>query len=345
MIPIHALWRYLKPFVNMVRRENLHRVIIVLLLILVLGSFAFSWFEENLGYADSLWWTVVTMTTVGYGDISPVSTGGRIVGATVMLLGIGLLGVFTATVAGVFIEHKIKEDKGMKPVNVKNHFVICGWNFRGADIIAELRADPKSAKSPILIMADILEKPIEGDNLYFLRGEVDPDTMEKGNMGEALSAIILSDDSLDAYARDAKTILTTLAIKSLYPKVYTCVELMQSKNIDHCNRVNADEVIVVGELSTNLLVQAALDHGITHLITELVSTRYGSDLYKVRVPESMIGRTFYDIMCELKQTKNVLCLGVENHSGRGLVANPESDYTFEEGDHLVIIASERPELT
>ncbi|MFC1815131.1 hypothetical protein ACFL0M_04135 [Thermodesulfobacteriota bacterium] len=67
---------------------------------------------------------------------------------------------------------------------------------------------------------------------------------------------------------------------------------MRSKNVEHCQRAKSDEIIVVGELSTNLLVQAALEHGITRMISELVCTRYGSDLYKISVPESMRGRHF-----------------------------------------------------
>jgi len=341
---MYNVLQFLRPFLSLVKREKLHRVALVLLFLIVLGSAAFSAFEKEMGFLDALWWTVVTVTTVGYGDISPTTPGGRIVGAGVMILGIGLLGVFTATVASVFVEHKLMEDKGMKTRKVNQHFVICGWNFRGPEILAELRADPKSKKLPIILIAELAEKPVEDSNFHFIRGEVDPETLEKANMGQAQVVIVLSDETLDAYARDAKTILNTLTIKSLYPSVYACVELMHSKNIDHCQRAKADEIIVVGELSTNLLVQAALDHGITRMITELVSTRYGSDLYKVKVPQRMVGQNFFDIMCELKKKHGVLCLGVENTDDPQLLTNPDSDYRISPNDQLVLIASSRPDL-
>ncbi len=55
-------------------------------------------------YPDALWWAIVTVTTVGYGDRYPVTEGGRVVAAILMLVGIGLIGVLTATVASVFVK-------------------------------------------------------------------------------------------------------------------------------------------------------------------------------------------------------------------------------------------------
>ncbi len=57
-------------------------------------------------FADALWWAVVTVTTIGYGDHYPVSAGGRGVAVVLMLVGIGLIGVLTATVASFFIERQ-----------------------------------------------------------------------------------------------------------------------------------------------------------------------------------------------------------------------------------------------
>ncbi len=57
-------------------------------------------------YGDALWWAIVTVTTVGYGDKYPVTAGGRGVAVVLMLVGIGLIGVLTATVASYFVEEK-----------------------------------------------------------------------------------------------------------------------------------------------------------------------------------------------------------------------------------------------
>lgn len=58
---------------------------------------------------DGLWWSVQTVTTVGYGDITPSTTSGRLLGAAVMLLGIGFLTVITASITGAFVTRSSRE--------------------------------------------------------------------------------------------------------------------------------------------------------------------------------------------------------------------------------------------
>ena len=339
---MHHVFVVFRRFFQLVRRERLHRVAFIVAAVILIGSSAITLFEDKLAFSDALWWSVVTMTTVGYGDISPVTTGGRIVGMGVMILGIGLLGLLTAIIASMFVENKIMENKGMKKPQVSNPFVICGWNFRAADIVEELRADPKCGNLPIVVIADLTEKPTMDPNVHFLRGEVRQDVLEMAGMSSAGVAIVLADDRLDAYARDAKTILNTLTIKNLYPAVYVCVELMDPNNVEHCRMARADEIIVVGELSSNLIVQAALDHGITRIITELVSNRFGNELYKIEPPSRWIGSTFIEVLTEMKQEHGILCVAIEKEEQGALIANPDADYRLDNGDRLIIIASERP---
>ena len=335
----------IKLFIHFIKREKIHKVLIAAIAILLFGSTLLMTFEKNIQFQDALWWSIVTMTTVGYGDISPATPGGRAIAIVVMLSGIGLLGLLTATIASIFIENKLLEKRGVKKTDIADHFLICGWNFRGKTIISEMRADPKCDEIPIVIVAELTEKPdIEG-NIIFINGQIDEETLKRCNATDAVAAIILSDDTLDDYARDAKTILNTMSVKTFNPSLYTCVELLNAKNMAHCKMANADEIIVIGELSTNLLVQAALNHGITRLVSELVSNRYGHDLYKIKLPPYLAGQTFYQVMCDLKKKENIICIGLEDQSGKQMTANPDNDYVMKPEDWLLVISWERPDIS
>jgi len=102
---------------SILKHHSLFRVLIAVVATLFLGAWLVLLFEENAkgsnihDYPDSLWWAIVTVTTVGYGDRFPVTEGGRVVAVVLMLVGIGLIGVLTATVASVFVQEHTDANK------------------------------------------------------------------------------------------------------------------------------------------------------------------------------------------------------------------------------------------
>ena len=92
-------------------RQRFHYVLTVAFAVLVIGASLVYVFERGTNPfidspGDALWWAVVTATTVGYGDISPTTWGGRAVAVMLMFVGIGVIGLFTGSVAGFFVEQE-----------------------------------------------------------------------------------------------------------------------------------------------------------------------------------------------------------------------------------------------
>lgn len=327
---------------ELLERENLLTLGLVILVIVSLSSLTISFLEPEINFVSGIWWSIVTLTTVGYGDISPTTGGGRVVAAVIMFFGIGLLGMLSANLATIMINKRLRENKGMGKTNLERHVILCEWNHRTRAVLSELRSDPKTALKPIVLIADIAEKPIDDAQLFFVGGPVCEETLEKANLKEASTVVVLGDDSIDPTSRDAKVVLTTLTIESVNPDAYTIVEIINKSNEQHCRRANADEIIIGSELSSHLLATAAIDHGMSAIVSELISTRYGNDLYSVSVPQDFVGKTYLDLMVLLKKDFQATLLGIQKGRGGELMANPEYKYAIEESDYLVLISKERP---
>lgn len=100
--------------------NGLHYVFLFTAILIFFGAVCIKALEPAMAtFEDALWWSLVTATTVGYGDISPESSGGRIVAAILMLVGIGLIGMVTGSVATYFVSRLSSGDQQKKSVAVE----------------------------------------------------------------------------------------------------------------------------------------------------------------------------------------------------------------------------------
>lgn len=330
---------WIERFAGFLRRENLHRILLSLVFLSLLSAIALAVLEPHLQFTDWLWWSIVTLTTVGYGDITPSTMGGRIIGIVLMFLGIGVLSTFTATIASLFVERKLKRERGMGTYKLTDHIILCEWNRRAREILRELRSDPRTANKAIVLLADIETKPVDDENLFFIRGEVSEERLEQACLPTADTVIILGDDRLEGNARDAKAVLSTLAVEDINPAAYTIVELLRQENVRHCQRAHADEIIVGDEFSSRLIASAAVDHGISKVLSELLSATYGSELRRVPVPTELAGQTFFQALQEMKRDRQCIVLAIQR--GQEVLTNPAMEEVVAVEDRLIVITTER----
>ena len=338
---------FFRKYIHFVKKKTIGRLMIVTFCILAIGTLGMIIFEKGedsnvKSVGDALWWSFVTITTVGYGDKYPQTIGGRIIGVIVMIFGIGFLGMFTATIASALVEKRLREDRGLKQLKgLKDHILLCGWNYSAAEIISEIQAD--NPNKDIVILANVEEKPLNEDHVHFVKGEpANIDKLEMACFRTASTAIVLHDESGTGNYRDGQGILTVLAIKHARQDIYVCIQIIDEDNLEHCNRAGADEVIVTGGLTAKLLGQAALNHGVTRVVSELLSNKYGNDFYKIRCPQKYAGQKFKDVFMALKNEYDTIVVAIEK--GGKLFTNPKGDVVIDKDDYLIIIAQQCPKF-
>jgi voltage-gated potassium channel len=252
------------------------------------------------GILDTFWWALVTITTVGYGDVVPHSTLGRIVGLILMLSGVVLVSLFTATIASIFVERKIKEGEGLESLKVKDQIVICGWNQNGEKVIEGISIHDKDSSYPIVLVNELDKDEVDSiqykyreRDLHFVRGNfVKEDVLARANIFRAKAAIILADISNghSIEKADERTIFGAMAIKSMAPKVRICAELINRENKEYLMRANVDEIAVRGESHGSLLASASIAPGILSMIKALINNEDDNKLWGVEVPSKCVER-------------------------------------------------------
>ena len=334
--------QFWRPVWRFLRRDNIDRIILVLGL-LIGGSSVIISRVESLSLTDSLWWSIVTLTTVGYGDIAPATLIGRVIAAVNMVVGIGVLAALSASLASILVERKMKEELGMSNFRFEKHIILCEWNYRAANIVRELRHETKTETTPIVLIANCDRKPIDDPNLYFIRGNVSDDTLRRANLKQAQTVIILGNDQLEANTRDATVVLSTLTVESINPAVYTIVELVDQANTITCYRAKANEVIISSELSSMLISQATLNHGISKVISELLSGQSGNQLYKIPLPPSKAGQPFIDVFLYMKETYQSIVVALQKGQEGEVISNPTSEQLVDARDYLIVISQTAPD--
>lgn len=317
--------RYLQAIIRFYRIPMV-QVGTVTLLVIFLSALAVFYFEafqanSNINSVwDGVWWAIVTMGTVGYGDKYPVTAAGRVVGILLIFSGIGLMSLFTATIASVFVERRIKEGRGLDRVKIRDHVVICGWNQYTEETLQGLTVYGKRKDVEIVLInelsvdnIDALRVKYSRYKLKFLRGNyVHEDVLLRANVAHAAFVIIMADTSGD-HPRDRideRTTLAALAVKSLAPNVKTIAELLDGENKPHLKRANVDEIIVRGEHVGSLMAVAVNSPGLPRAVSQIMSLGEKNKLWSVPIPTHLIGRTFRELWQHFRDHRQSILIGL-----------------------------------
>src|SRR5579883_112147 len=311
-----------------IMRSEFGRIFLIIILVLVVGANVIwllersdadnAFFSTNylVGIGDAIWYVIVTITTVGYGDKTPLSAGGRLVGGILIIAGVVLVSLFTATTSSLLVARRIKEGDVLDAETLSGHTIICGWNRHVPRTLAALA---KAGERDVVLINeapnDVVEphlKAYAGLRMLFVRGSFTQESILAGaGLKQAEHAVLVPDESSgDVDAGDQqKTVLAALAIKELNPQIRLIVHVLKREDAAHVKRAKADEVIVSDEFTGELLANHVAHPGAPQALAELMSFDTTHALKAIEIPENLIGSTVGAVAQYLRDNGNQLLVG------------------------------------
>ena len=331
--------------------RHIRHIVVVLSLValcIILHSACFYFFERaelsKLTLWDSVWATLTTITTVGYGDYFAATVGGRI--ATIVLIYFVGLASFTyviTQIVDIAVEGQNNRRFGLIDCRdlVDDHIIIVNYpsELRVGAIIDQLASDPVTSHRSVVILADSIEEhPFNNPNVHFVRGSpLQDESLNRANVARAYASVVLTPGT-DEHAADAIASSIVSLIETLNPKVRTIVECSSIGHLPLFRAFKCDAVIPTGNIAAKILAQEVRDHGLSHAIAELLTQAEGSEIFTEAIKiEGFRFNELQSLLVELRA--QVILVGVIRTSQHWI--NPAPDFEIQPADRLILISNRR----
>lgn len=327
-----------KLFQNKIQ-SRLLRHLVLLVLVTGIGTLGYTFLERWHPF-DALYMTIITLSTVGYGEVHQLDRTGRIFTIGLILTGVGTLLYILSDIAQLVIETDPRELFGRrrmkdKIAKMKHHQIVCGYGRTGQEVAKQLRA---SNVPFVVIEADeVRAKRAEDEGVLFICGDATEDeVLQSAQVSHATGIVCaLSDDAANTFI--------ALSAKQFNDDIKIVCRAANPGSEAKMMRAGAQNVI-----SPYIIAGRRMASAVTHpLVLEFLDVAMHNPAFDLRLEQIMIslhsklaGLTLRD--ANIKQTVGAMVLAV-NKKGR-LLTNPGPELVFEEGDILVALGAE-DELT
>jgi len=305
----------------------------MLFLTILFGILAY-YYIEGMTISDAVFMTAITMSTVGFGEIQPLSTAGRIITISIIIFGITIAGYTVGNFIRMLIEGEISKTFGRKKVRkaivgLKNHYIVCGYGRIGKLIVSELLRNRE--KCVVLENNPLNIGELESSNIpYLMLDARDENTLIK-------AGIMRSKGIVTAVSTDADNVFITLTAKMLKPEIFILARSSDIKNEKKLLSAGATRVVspylIGGQRMAQLLLKPT--------VVDFIDIATLDDKLGLRMEEAVVsskstllGKNLVE--SNLRKDYGVIIVLIKKNNGE-MIFNPLPSEKLEANDVIVML--------
>jgi voltage-gated potassium channel len=311
--------------------------IIVILILLLAGTTGYR-LIEGWSFFDALYMTVITITTVGYGEVHQLSKEGRIFTVFLILSGFGGMGYVLGSIAQTFIAGQIRMAFGRRKLEkkvkrLKNHYVLCGYGRIGSFIAREFAVE----NVPFVVVEKDPERItlLEEDGFAYVEGDATDDEILISAGVERARCLVAATGS------DANNLYITLSTRSLNPPIYILSRAAEETAERKLLSAGANRVVSPYRIGAARMLNAVLRPNVVEFV-DLVVERKHLELQLEEITVEDASRFKGKPLREsgIRRELGLIVVAIKK-AGGDMIFNPSSETLIEKSDCLIVLGEKK----
>ena len=302
-------------------------------LILIAGTIGYMIFEDWT-FLDALYMTVITIATVGYGEIHHISDIGRVFTMLIIFLGVGFSLYVAGAVVQLMVEGQIRAIMGRKRLNnkinhLRQHHIICGYGRIGRVLCTHVRHKPIDF---VVIEKDTeLIPTMESDGILFIQGDATDESVlinARINKAKGLVAVL---------GTDAQNVFLVLTARQLNPNIFIIARSCESRSKPKLLAAGADAVESPYDMGAMIMAQRIIRPAVTNFLNlALASQRKEIQMEEIPITTEshLVNVMLKD--SEIRSKYNLIIIAIKKADGQ-MNFNPSFDTLLEAHDTVIAV--------